>query len=100
MPFDSCVIVLLDSQSFDDAVKFVRDGPKPSSAVPNERKLKVYGLFKQSTEGDVSTDRPGGMFNWEAQAKWDAWNSNKGKSKEVAQAEYIEEVKAQAAEFY
>jgi hypothetical protein len=35
------------AQSFTEAVKFVREGPKPSKTVPNDRKLKIYGLYKQ-----------------------------------------------------
>jgi hypothetical protein len=36
-----------DSQTYEDAVKFVKDGPAPTKTVPNDRKLKIYGLFKQ-----------------------------------------------------
>lgn len=37
--------------------------------------------------GDVNTSRPGGFLNFEANAKWDAWNAIKGKSKEDAMKE-------------
>jgi len=57
---------------------------KAGKSVPNDDKLKVYGLFKQATIGDVNTDRPGGFLNFEANAKWDAWNALKGKSKDAA----------------
>lgn len=52
-------------------------------------------LYKQATVGDVNTSRPGGFLNFEANAKWDAWNGMKGKSKEDAMKEYIAEVKRQ-----
>ena len=45
---------------------------------PFRAQLELYGLYKQGTEGDVSTSRPG-MFDLKGKAKWDAWNSNKGR---------------------
>lgn len=55
----------------------------------NDELLLIYGLFKQGTVGDVNTDKPG-IFSPTERAKWDAWNSQKGKSKEQAQNEYVE----------
>ncbi len=55
----------------------------------NEVLLKIYSLYKQATEGDVSGDRPGG-FDFKAIAKYDAWASIKGKSAEEAMQEYIQ----------
>ena len=57
---------------------------KPS----DDEMLKIYSLYKQATVGDVNTSRPG-MFDLTGKAKWDAWSSLKGKSKEDAEAEYI-----------
>lgn len=54
----------------------------------NAELLKLYALFKQATDGDVSSERPGG-FDFKAIAKFDAWAEEKGKSKEQASAEYI-----------
>jgi diazepam-binding inhibitor (GABA receptor modulating acyl-CoA-binding protein) len=50
----------------------------------NEEVLLLYGLYKQGIVGDINIDKPG-MFSFEAKAKWNAWNANKGKSKEEAQ---------------
>ncbi len=55
----------------------------------NEELLDLYAIFKQATEGDASGGRPGG-FDFKAIAKFDAWSSRKGKSKELAMQEYIE----------
>jgi diazepam-binding inhibitor (GABA receptor modulator, acyl-CoA-binding protein) len=55
----------------------------------NEQLLKLYSLYKQGTEGDVSGERPGG-FDFKGIAKYDAWANLKGKSKEDAQKEYVE----------
>nr|ACQ58557.1 Acyl-CoA-binding protein [Anoplopoma fimbria] len=54
--------------------------------------LQVYALFKQATVGEVNTGRPG-MFDFTGKAKWDAWENQKGKSKEDAMNEYISLVK-------
>jgi len=54
----------------------------------NEELLKLYALFKQGSEGDVTGDRPGG-FDFKAIAKYDAWAEQKGKTKEEAMAAYI-----------
>jgi len=54
----------------------------------NEELLDLYALFKQSSEGDVSGDRPGG-FDFKAIAKFDAWAGKKGLSKEDAMQSYI-----------
>jgi diazepam-binding inhibitor (GABA receptor modulator, acyl-CoA-binding protein) len=55
----------------------------------NEDLLKLYALFKQATEGDVTGDRPGG-FDFKAIAKFDAWTDIKGTSKEKAMEDYVD----------
>jgi len=54
----------------------------------NEELLDLYALYKQSTEGDVASDRPGG-FDFKAIAKYDAWAEKKGLSKEQAMQAYV-----------
>lgn len=51
--------------------------------------LQLYSLFKQATEGDVNTDRPGG-FDFKNIAKWDAWKNLQGMSQEDARAQYVQ----------
>ncbi|HAC25635.1 MAG TPA: acyl-CoA-binding protein, partial [Cytophagales bacterium] len=48
----------------------------------NEELLELYALFKQSTEGDVSGERPTG-FDFKGIAKFDAWASKKGMTNEA-----------------
>ena len=55
----------------------------------NDVLLKLYALYKQATEGDVNTERPGG-FDFKNIAKWDAWKKQEGKSQETARAEYVQ----------
>ncbi|KAH8239434.1 hypothetical protein KR032_004244, partial [Drosophila birchii] len=50
--------------------------------------LEFYGLFKQATVGDVNIEKPGAL-DLKGKAKFEAWNSNKGLSKEAAKEAYI-----------
>jgi len=54
----------------------------------NETLLKLYALYKQGSEGDVSGEKPG-FFDFVGVAKFEAWESLKGTSKEQAQDEYV-----------
>ncbi|WP_242916553.1 acyl-CoA-binding protein [Pontibacter liquoris] len=63
----------------------------------NNTLLQLYGLFKQATEGDVHTARPGG-FDFKNIAKWDAWKANEGKSQEEARSAYVQLVNQLAGE--
>ncbi|CAL9689975.1 unnamed protein product [Knipowitschia caucasica] len=55
----------------------------------DEEMLRVYSLFKQASVGDVNTARPG-MLDFTGKAKWDAWEKQKGKSKDDAMKEYVD----------
>ncbi|WP_296620911.1 acyl-CoA-binding protein [Marivirga sp.] len=55
----------------------------------NEELLKLYALYKQGDEGDITGERPGG-FDFKAIAKFNAWEELKGKPSEDAKKEYIE----------
>lgn len=55
----------------------------------NPTLLKIYALYKQGTEGDVSGTRPG-FTDVVGRAKWDAWNALKGTSGDEARQRYIE----------
>ncbi len=76
---------MINLQEFENAVKMSQTlKEKPS----NDILLQLYGLYKQTTEGDVTGERPGG-FDFKGAAKFDAWSKLKGKSKEDAANEYI-----------
>lgn len=55
----------------------------------NETLLKLYSLYKQGKEGDVTGDRPG-FADFKGRAKYDAWAKLKGTSKEKAMQDYID----------
>ncbi|GHP03654.1 diazepam-binding inhibitor-like [Pycnococcus provasolii] len=76
-------------EQFKRAVYYIKNGPKPASDSSNEVKLAYYKFFKQATVGDVEGSQPW-QVQFEARAKWDAWNSVKGMSKEEAMQKYAE----------
>ncbi|VVE38846.1 acyl-CoA-binding protein [Pandoraea eparura] len=70
---------------FDEAVAQSKTLPERPD---NFTLLRIYALFKQGTEGDVSGARPG-ITDFVGRAKFDAWEMLKGKSKEEAQQAYV-----------
>lgn len=72
-------------EQFSAAVKSVE---KLSRRPSNEELLKLYALYKQATEGDVTGERPTG-FDFKGIAKYDAWAALKGKPHKEAMLEYI-----------
>jgi diazepam-binding inhibitor (GABA receptor modulating acyl-CoA-binding protein) len=69
---------------------------KLSKRPDNKTNLKLYGLFKQGSAGDVEGERPG-FGDLVGRYKFDAWAELKGTSKEEAIQQYIdlvEELKA------
>ncbi len=55
----------------------------------NQTMLKLYSLFKQASEGDVTGSRPG-MLDLVNRAKYDDWAELKGKTNDAAMQGYIE----------
>lgn len=49
--------------------------------------LELYALYKQATAGDATGERPG-MLDFKGRAKYDAWVSRRGLSKEDAMGAY------------
>ena len=74
------------AEKFKTAMEEVKKLP---TRPDNETLLKLYSLFKQSTEGDVSGQRPG-FADFKGRAKYDAWAELKGKSREKAMEDYID----------
>ena len=50
--------------------------------------LQLYSFYKQATQGDAGGEAPN-MFDFVAKAKYEAWSSLKGKTKDVAMQDYI-----------
>lgn len=75
-----------DFQKSSDAVRNLKTRPS------NDDLLKLYALFKQATEGDVSGNRPG-LLDLKGRKKYDSWAERKGVSKESAMQCYVTLVK-------
>ncbi|XP_077160831.1 acyl-CoA-binding domain-containing protein 7 [Paroedura picta] len=74
---------------FESAAENVRQ----LKARPSDDELRVlYGLYKQSTVGDINIECPG-MLDLKGKAKWEAWNLKKGMAKEDAMKAYISKAK-------
>lgn len=68
--------------------KAAEDVQQLSEKPDNNTLLKLYSLFKQGMEGDVSGKRPG-LTDFRGRAKYDAWAKLKGTTKDKAMEEYI-----------
>jgi acyl-CoA-binding protein len=69
--------------------KAVADSKKLPEKPDNMTLLKIYALYKQSSEGDVEGKRPG-FTDMVGRAKFDAWAAVKGKTGDEAMQEYID----------
>ena len=59
----------------------------------NDTKLRLYALYKQATEGDVSGSRPG-FTSPVGRAKYDAWARERGTSMQDAREAYVAVVRS------
>ena len=73
-------------QQFQQAVA---DSKNLSERPDNATMLQLYALYKQASEGDVESKRPG-FTDMVGRAKWDAWNELKGKSADEAKQAYVD----------
>uniref|UniRef100_A0A6C0BV79 ACB domain-containing protein n=1 Tax=viral metagenome TaxID=1070528 RepID=A0A6C0BV79_9ZZZZ len=75
-------------QQFQDYVALI----KTKDPLPSDSDLLIlYGLYKQSTQGDCNTPQPWSI-QLAARARWDAWYKNYGMDRNVAMEKYIEKV--------
>ncbi len=71
---------------FEQAAQEAQQLPKKPD---NQTLLKLYALYKQATQGNVSSKRPG-FTDPVGRAKYDAWAKIKGTSKDAAMQAYID----------
>ena len=74
-------------KQFEDAAANSKNLPEKPS---NEVLLQLYSLYKQASIGDVNSEPPSNPFDFVNKAKYDAWVSLKGKTKETAMQEYVD----------
>ena len=58
----------------------------------NDTLLRLYALYKQGAEGDVSGAKPG-FFDFVGTAKYEAWAKLKGTAQDDAKQKYVDLVK-------
>ena len=76
-------------QQFEQAAIDVKD---LSERPDNDTLLRLYALYKQGSEGDVSGEKPG-FFDFVGTAKYEAWGKLKGTSQDDAMKKYVDLVK-------
>jgi acyl-CoA-binding protein len=64
-----------------------------ASSLDKQQLLKLYGLYKVSTEGSCTRPKPN-MFEWSKLAKWQSWSEASMKSGDEARLEYVKLVTA------
>lgn len=67
----------------------VANSSKLAERPDNATLLRIYGLYKQATQGDVQGAKPG-FSDLVGRAKWDAWNQQKGANTDTAMQAYID----------
>ena len=78
---------MTDLQSaFEQAAKDVQSLPERPD---NDTLLRLYALYKQGSEGDVTGPKPG-FFDFVGTAKYEAWAKLKGTSSDDAKQKYID----------
>ena len=75
------------NEIFEQKAEFV----KQITNLKNEEKLEIYGLFKQVNIGDINIPEPS-FWSQTARAKYNAWKSCEGMSKDEARRKYIDKV--------
>jgi acyl-CoA-binding protein len=75
-------------EDLDDDFQYAVDRVELLDRPSNDVLLKLYSLYKQATIGDVNGDRPG-FTDPRGRAKYDAWTTRKGMSKDDAKRAYV-----------
>jgi acyl-CoA-binding protein len=71
---------------FEQATKDIQALPERPD---NDTLLRLYALYKQGSEGDVSGAKPG-FFDFVGTAKYEAWAKLKGTPSDEAMQKYID----------
>lgn len=66
---------------------------KKAKSMTDEDKLFLYKYYKQSTIGNINIKEPS-FFDFQGKAKYNAWKSVEGESKEFSMIHYINKVNA------
>ncbi|KAI9309313.1 Acb1 protein [Cunninghamella echinulata] len=75
----------MPSPAFEQAAK---DAKSFTKLPEDEELLKLYGLYKQATLGDNTTDKP--LLDMRGRYKWDSWKEHEGMPQAEAEFQYIQ----------
>lgn len=73
-------------EAFEQATQEAQQLPERPD---NATLLRLYGLYKQATEGDNTVPKPG-FFDFVGTAKHEAWSRLKGTEREEAMRQYVD----------
>jgi len=76
-------------ECFNKAADYVELHASDGQLGRQDDMLKLYGLFKQATQGPCTAPRPS-FLNQKGRSKWSAWHSLGGMSSKDAKLGYIE----------
>ena len=82
----------MENDLFEDFEESAIKIKESNIKLDNDDLLLLYGLYKQSTEGDCNIDKPY-FYDFKGTAKYNAWKENEGMTKEKAMKNYIKKVK-------
>ena len=77
--------------NFEECVSKINERKDDVQKMSETDVLKLYGLYKQSTVGDINIDCPS-VFNFKETKKWYAWDNFKGLDKKIAKQLYCDMV--------
>lgn len=83
------LIIMSLQNKFDEAVKHINMSSGSKKQLNNDEKLCFYKYYKQALYGDNTDPKPG-VFDFVGLAKWNAWNTIRGMTKETAQQNYVD----------
>ena len=72
--------------SFEKAAEDIKKLPERPD---NDTLLKLYALYKQGADGDVSGPKPG-FFDFVGTAKYEAWAKLQGTGQDEAKQKYVD----------
>jgi acyl-CoA-binding protein len=72
--------------SFEKAAEDIKKLPDRPD---NDTLLKLYALYKQGADGDVSGPKPG-FFDFVGTAKYEAWAKLEGTDQDEAKQKYVD----------
>lgn len=82
---NNALLKLMSSKEFLIASNIVK---RLVQTPTDDELLELYGLYKQSTIGNINIDKPNFLYIKELK-KWNAWNSNKDLTVQEAEIKYI-----------